>query len=152
MSFKNTITAAAAMIEYTKSSTQTVSDGDTITFQTKRTTGSDGVSINGSGVISLDSGRSYWIQASIAIDMSSNGDYKVTFQDSSGNTLSESDGVFPAYQSLYPDDDGQPFTNSSYMASLIVERPSLSYKLVVVDVPENSTVRTETHLLIKEVS
>tara|TARA_Y100000114_G_scaffold150021_1_gene164960 strand:+ start:1650 stop:2108 length:459 start_codon:yes stop_codon:yes gene_type:complete len=152
MSFKNKTTVDAAMIEYTKTSTQTVSDGDTITFQTKRTTGSDGVSINGSGVISLDSNRSYWIQASIAINMSSNGDYKVTFQDSSGNTLSESDGVFPAYQSLYPDDDGQPFTNSSYMASLIVERPSLSYRLVVVDVPTNSTVRTETNLLIKEVS
>ena len=150
MSYNNIRKASGKMIEYTKSTTQTVSNGDIITFNTKRTTGSDSVSISGSGVISLNSDKSYWIQASIAIDMSSNGDYKVTFQDASGNTLTESDGVFPAYHTLSPDDDGNPFTNSSYMASLVVDNPSLDYKLVVTSIPANSTVRTETHLFIME--
>lgn len=150
MSYNNIRKASGKMIEYTKSSTQSVSSGDTITFDTKRTTGGDSVSINGSGIISLNSSKSYWIQASIAINMSSNGDYKVTFQDSSGNTLSESAGVFPAYHTLSPDDDGNPFTNSSYMASLVVDNPSLDYKLVVTSIPASSTIRTETHLFIME--
>ena len=114
MSYNNIRKASGKMIEYTKSSTQSVSSGDAITFDTKRTTGGDSVSINGSGIISLNSSKSYWIQASIAINMSSNGDYKVTFQDSSGNTLSERTGVFPAYHTLSPDDDGNPFAGLAF--------------------------------------
>lgn len=152
MSFGNVTETSAVMVEYTMSSSQTVSSGDVITFDTKRTTGSDSTSVNSStGVISLDSSRNYWVQASVAVTMASNGSYEITFQDSAGNTLSESDGVFPAYHTITrPDDYQNSYVNHSYMASLMVDKPSLDYKLVVTAVPANSTVLVETHLFIME--
>ena len=142
------------MVEYTKSTSQTVSSGDVITFDTKRTTGSDSTSVNSStGVISLDGSRRYWVQASLAVTMSSNDSYEATFQDSNGNTLSESDGVFPAYHTItYPDDFNNSYVNHSYMASLIINTPTLDYKLVMTTVPANSTVLVETHLFIMELT
>ena len=140
------------MVEYTKSTSQTVSSGDVITFDTKRTTGSDGTSVDSStGVISLNGSRNYWVQASLSVTMSSNGSYEATFQDSAGNTLSESDGVFPAYHTITrPDDYNNSYVNHSYMGSLIVDKPTLDYKLVITAVPANSTVLVETHLFIME--
>lgn len=152
MSFGNVTKTSAVMVEYTKSASQTVSSGDAITFNTKRTTGSDSTSVNSStGVISLDSSRSYWVQASVAATMPSDGSFEITFQDSSGNTLSESDGVFPAYHSLN-NTSVTAYINHSYMASLIVDKPSLSYKLVATTIPANSTIEVETHLFIMEMS
>lgn len=154
MSFGNVTEASAVMVEYTKSTSQTVSSGDVITFDTKRTTGSDSTSVNSStGVISLDGSRRYWVQASLAVTMSSNDSYEATFQDSNGNTLSESDGVFPAYHTItYPDDFNNSYVNHSYMASLIINTPTLDYKLVMTTVPANSTVLVETHLFIMELT
>ena len=152
MSFGNITEASAVMVEYTKSTSQTVSSGDVIVFDTKRSTGSDGTSVDSStGVISLSGARNYWVQASLAVTMSTNGSYEATFQDSAGNTLSESDGVFPAYHTItYPDNFNNSYINHSYMGSLIVDNPTLDYKLVITAVPAGSTVLVETHLFIME--
>ena len=153
MSYNNIRKAICEFIEYTKSSTQIISNGNTITFDTKRTTGGDGVSIDSStGIITLNSDRSYWIQGFITFDIPSEGDFKVEFQDSNGNSLSESDGNFPAYFHSEPDrsDSGRPFANNSQLCSLLVKQPSLQYKLVATTVPSNTTVHLSTHLFITE--
>ena len=151
MSYNSIRKAICEFVEYTKSSTQTISNGSVITFNTKRTNGCDEVSIDSStGVITLDPNRSYWIQASITFDIPSEGDFKVEFQDSSGNSLSESDGNFPAYFHSEPDrtSAGLPFANNSQLCSLLVKQPSLQYKLVATTVPANTTVHLSTHLFI----
>ena len=153
MSYNSIRKAICEFVEYTKSATQTISSGDVITFNTKKTTGGDSVSIDSStGIITLDSDRSYWIQASITFDIPSEGDFKVEFQDSSGNSLTESDGNFPAYFHSEPDKtgSGRPFANNSQLCSLLVKQPSLQYKLVATTVPANTTVHLSTHLFITE--
>ena len=153
MSYNNIRKAICEFIEYTKSSTQTISNGSVITFDTKRTTGGDGVSIDSStGIITLNSDRSYWIQGFITFDIPSEGDFKVEFQDSNGNSLTESDGNFPAYFHSEPDrsSSGRPFENNSQLCSLLVKQPSLQYKLVATTVPSNTTVHLSTHLFITE--
>ena len=154
MSYGHTKKSSAIMVQYTKSSTQSLSDGDVITFNTKKTTGSDGTSVNSStGVIALDSSRRYWVQASISIEMSANDSFEVTFQDSAGNNLDESDGVFPAYHKLVTSGSvTPPFINHSYMASLVIDKPSLDYKLVATfDTSSSHTCTVETNLLIIEI-
>ena len=153
MSYNNIRKAICEFIEYTKSSTQTISNGNTITFDTKRTTGGDGVAIDSStGIITLNSDRSYWIHGFITFDIPSEGDFKVEFQDSNGNSLTESDGNFPAYFHSEPDrsSSGRPFENNSQLCSLLVKQPSLQYKLVATTVPSNTTVHLSTHLFITE--
>lgn len=146
--------AQTVFIEYTKPSAQTVSQGNAITFAdaNKRSTGSNSVSINSStGVITLASNKRYWIQAHLSVDMGADDAIcQIEFQDSNGNTLSESDGNFPFYHDVVEGRTTRPRENSSYMASLVVENPTLSYKLVPTTIPASSEIRTTTHLFIIE--
>ena len=148
MSYLTTRKSVCSWIEYTQSSAQTISSGTDITWNTKRSTGGDGVSIDSStGIITLDSNKRYWIQASISVTRSGNGNIEFTFQDGSGGSLSESDGVFPM---LYVEDQSDPYINSSFVTSLVVSKPATTYKLRCVTIDSNSTFDLESHLFIME--
>ena len=106
------------------------------------------MSINSStGVITLDSNKRYWIQASINVLRSGNGDFEFKFLTGAGGSLTQSDGAFPI---LYIEDNTKPVINSSFMASLMVSYPASTYKLQCVDVDSNSTLKEQTHLFIME--
>lgn len=151
MTYKKARLSKCEWVEYRKSSTQTISTGSIITFDTKSTTGGDSVSIDSStGVVSLSSTKRYWIQASIAIEKSSNTDYQIDWEQSDGTAIATSDGNFPAYSRRVTYNLGYPFYNSSYVASLLVDNPSIDYRLKVTNCPANSTVLLETHLFIME--
>ena len=138
-------------IEYTRTASQSISTGSIITFDNRRSTGGDSVSIDSStGVISLNSSMRYWIQASICIDRSTNDDFEINFEQSDGTALAESDGNFPAYNELVSGIPGYPYYNSSFLASLMVNSPSIDYRLKVTSCPYNSTLLVETHLFIME--
>lgn len=140
-----------AWVEYRQSSAQTISTNSIITFDTKRTTGGDSVSINSStGVVSLSSSKRYWIQASISIERSTNDDYEINWEESDGTALVEADGNFPAYSRRVTGVTAYPFANSSFVASLMVDEPSTDYRLKVTACPANSTVLSWTHLFIIE--
>ena len=148
MSYLTTRKSVCSWIEYTQSSAQTISSGTDITWNTKRSTGGDGVSIDSStGIITLDSNKRYWIQASISVTRSGNGNIEFTFQDGSGGSLSESDGVFPM---LYVEDNSDPYINSSFVASLVVSKPTTTYKLRCITIDTNSTFDSESNLFIME--
>ena len=148
MSYLTTRKADCAWVEYTQSSAQTISSGTDITWNTKKTTGGDSVSIDSStGIITLDSSKRYWIQASISVTRSANGNIEFTFQNGSGGSLSESDGVFPM---LYIEDQSDPYINSSFVASLVVSKPTTTYKLRCVTIDTNSTFDSESNLFIME--
>lgn len=156
MTYEFIAKARTIFIEYSKPVAQTVSQGNAITFADadKRSTGSDSVSINSStGVITLDSDKKYWVQAHLYVDMGANDDYcQIEFQDSNGNTLGPSDGNFPYYHDEVASRTARPRESNSYMASLVVENPTLSYKLVPTLIRANSEIMTTTHLFIIEVS
>lgn len=153
MTYAATRLSDCAMIEYTHSTTQTASTGTVLLFDTKRTTGGDSVSINSStGEITLASDRRYWIQCSCAIERSANSDYEIQFQNNNGTALTESDGNFRAYDRRDLTVTDYPMQNSSYVASLIVDNPSISYRVVATLMPASSTVLTATHLFIFELS
>lgn len=148
-------TSDCIWVEFSKSSTQTVSAGDIITFDatTKRSTGSDSVSLNSStGVISLSSSKRYWIQASIAVERSSNNNYEIFWRTGAGSTnLGESDGCFSAVaRRQTAKTGGQPYVTSSHVASVMVDYPTDTYRLYVDSMPANSTVLTLTNLFIME--
>ena len=148
MSYLTTRKSDCAWIEYTQSSAQTISSGTDITWNTKRTTGGDGVSIDSStGIITLDSSKRYWIQASISVTRSADGNIEFTFQNGSGGSLSESNGNFPM---LYVEDQSDPYINSSFVTSLVVSKPTTTYKLRCVTIDANSTFDLESHLFIME--
>lgn len=148
MSYLTTRKANCSWIEYTQSSAQTISSGTDITWNTKKTTGGDGVSIDSStGIITLDSSKRYWIQASINVIRSAAGNFEFTFQTGSGGSLSESDGVFPM---LYVEDSVKPIINSSFVTSLMVSKPTTTYKLRCVTIDANSTFASQSNLFIME--
>ncbi len=142
--------ASCAWVEFTQSSAQTISSGTDITWDTKRTTGGDNISINSStGVITLDSSKRYWIQASINVVRSGNNDFAFEFQTGAGGSLTESDGSFPV---LYIEHatGGFPYINSSFVASLMVSYPSTTYKLRCTNIDANSTFASQSHLFVME--
>lgn len=142
--------SSCALIEYSQSSTQTISSGTDILWDTKRTTGGDGISINSStGVITLDSSRRYWIQANITVNRTSLADFAFEFQTGAGGALTQGDGSFPI---LYIEDTSQPYINSSFMASLMVSYPTQTYKLRCTNVAANSTLESQSHLFIMELA
>ncbi|MGA1738682.1 MAG: hypothetical protein ACO4AM_05325 [Candidatus Nanopelagicaceae bacterium] len=148
-------TSNCIWIEFSKSSTQTVSAGDIILFDstTKRSTGSDGVSVNSStGVISLSSSKRYWIQASIAIERTSNSEYQIFWRTGSGTSnLGNSDGCFSVVaRGQTASTGGTPYITSSHVASVMVDYPTETYRLYIQTMPANSTVLTLTNLFIME--
>ena len=142
--------SSCALIEFSQSSTQTISSGTDILWDTKRTTGGDGISINSStGIITLNSSRRYWIQATINVLRSGNSDFAFEFQTGAGGALTQADGSFPI---LYIEDTTRPIINSSFMASLMVSYPSTTFKLRCTSVDANSTLESQSHLFIMELS
>lgn len=141
--------SSCAWVEYTQSSAQTLSNlGSDITWDTKRTTGGDSISINSStGVITLDTSKRYWIQATISVDRSSNGDWAFEFQTGAGVSLTQSEGGFKA---IYVEDYTSPFESSSFVASLVVDQPTTTYKLRCTSVDANSTLNAQSHLFVME--
>ena len=150
MSYLNTRKASCAWVEFTQSSAQTISSGTDITWDTKRTTGGDNISINSStGVITLDSSRRYWIQATINVTRSALGDFAFEFQTGAGGSLTPSQGSFPV-QYIEAVNGAKPYINSSLMASLMVSYPSTTYKLRCTSIDASSTFESQSHLFVME--
>ena len=80
--------------EFTKSSDQSMSSGDVLTFDTVRSTGSSTISINSStGVITPTTGYSYWLLLSEDGERSStSANFSFSFYDQSGTLLTASSG------------------------------------------------------------
>jgi hypothetical protein len=148
VSYLNTRKASCAWVEFTQSSAQTISSGTDITWDTKRTTGGDNISYNSStGVITLDSSKRYWIQATINVVRNGNGNIGFEFKNGAGGSLTQAQGNFPM---LYVEDTSNPYINSSFVSSLVVSYPTITYKLVCTQIDQNSTLASQSHLFIME--
>lgn len=140
------------MIEVTLSSGQTASQGDFVLFDTIRATGTHGVSVNAStGEVGLNTGKQYYIIASIDVDRSSiTSDWTFAWHDSAGVELTPSDGSFDANW-LWHDKSAQLSTpNATFTAVYISSTPESIIKLKAVTLSAASTINTSTRLFILE--
>lgn len=140
------------MIEVTLSSGQTASQGDFVLFNIIRATGTHGVSVNPStGEVGLDTGKMYYVIASIDVDRSSTtSDWAFAWCDSAGVELTPSDGSFDANW-LWHDISSQLSTpNATFTAVYISSTPESIIKLKAVTLNAVSTINTSTRLFILE--
>ena len=148
MSYLGTRKSDCTWIEYTQSSAQTISTGTDIVWDVERSTSTPAMSINSStGVITLDSSKRYWIQASINVIRTDIGHIQFSFKTSAGASLTQAEGNFPMY---YREDTTPYYINSSFVVSLMVSYPSTGYKLVCTEVDSNSTLASQSHLFVME--
>ena len=151
MSYNNQRNRDVSIIELTHSTDQSVSAGDALLFDTLRAEGSHGVSVDGSGNITLNAGREYWIQASFDVDRSATTDsWAFDFYNASTSTvLGVSDGAFQA-QWDYATTTGK--TNATFTAAYVQAAPIASIVLKATTLTNTSTITTNTHIMIIEVS
>ena len=144
-------TTATRFIEFSLSSSQTVSVGNIIKFDssTKRTTGGDSVSYDSAtGVLSLSSSKNYWVQAAVHCQRSANTDYNLYWvTDSNVSDIGPANGGFELYVHR---GGGSIKTSSSHVASLMVDSPATGFRLYVKYMPTNSTITTKSSLFIIE--
>lgn len=141
-----------SFITFTADGTQTAAgDGDKVKFPTKVTSGSDNVSISSAGVLSLDSSRSYYIQAHLSCDRPSNSsDVALEFYNDSTNAkLGQSDGAFEA---RYLPTSSGTLQNGSTIGQLSLENPTfdISIRLNRLGAGNNADIKSACHLFIIE--
>lgn len=150
MTYKSLTSSKCEWVEYRMSATQAVAVDDIIKFDpsTKRTTGGDSVSYNGTtGVLSLSSTKRYWVQASLAIQRSSNTAYRVDWVEESALTrVDVADGGFSA---IAQRTGGSTYYTSSHVCHLMVDYPSAGFRLNY-DAGPSATILTLTNLFIIE--
>ena len=137
-------------IELSLSSSQTVSAGNKVIFNTIRASDSGhGVSVDAFGNITLNTSRKYWIQASFDITRSTTtSDIRLDFADSSGTALDYADGAFQAEWQYHAKTLRGP--NATFTATYVTKAPLSSINLKVTTVANNSTVNVGTRVLILE--
>lgn len=155
MTYKITKTTAlnVRLIELSLSSAQTVSSGNTVAFDTL--TASDaghGVSVS-NGVISLDTDRRYWVQASMHIDRAStSSSWEFAFFDDTQNV--EIDAPDGGYRAKWDWHDVSSFygkPTATFTATYVSpDAPFASISLRTLSVAAGSTVRTDTRIIIIE--
>ena len=155
MTYKITKTTAldVRLIELSLSSTQNISTGSTVAFDTL--TASDaghGVSVS-NGVIALDTSRRYWIQASMHVDRAStSSSWEFAFFDDTLNTeIEAADGGYRAKWTWHNVTNyyGQP--NATFTATYVSPAtPLSSISLRTLSVAAGSTVRTDTRVIVIE--
>ena len=154
MSYRATRKSDCTWIEYTQANTQTISNNTDIIWDVERSTSTPAMSINSTtGVISLDSSKRYWIQASIHVIRNGTGNIEFEFQTSTGGNLTESQGNFPMFYSNIDTNNYVvygAYINSSFVVSLMVSYPTTDYKLVCKTVDSNSTLTGASHLFVME--
>lgn len=140
------------MIEVTLSSGQTASQGDFVLFDTIRATGAHGVSVNAStGEVSLNTGKMYYVVASIDVERSSiSSDWAFAWHDSAGVELTPSSGGFDANWIYALPTVVTSSPNGTFTAVYVSNTPEPIIKLKAKTLAASSTIRTETKLFILE--
>ena len=155
MTYKITKTTSLGvrLIELSLSSAQTVSSGSTVAFDTL--TASDaghGVSVS-NGVISLNTSRRYWVQASMHVDRAStSSSWEFAFFDDVQNTeIVATDGGYRAKWAWHDRIVSYGSPTATFTATYVSPSTPLgSISLRALTIASNSTIRTDTRIIIIE--
>lgn len=115
MSYKmhlNTRVRQAVVSLWTKSASQVMSSGDVLTFDSARSTGTSGLSVDSStGVITLTEGKDYWLQLSVDVSRSStSATFAFELFDQTDTRLDHTQGVSRAKWNTAPSDGNVSLT------------------------------------------
>lgn len=152
MTYQTTSNKTVRMIEFTKSSDQSVTSGDAITFDTKKTSGGDSVSVNSStGAITLNSSKSYWITLNLHVERgSTTQSFSSAFYDSSGQITPENGGFNSDYS--YGAFNSYSTKSPTFTAQFVIKYPTDTYYAKMISVGSSSSVSERTSLFILEVT
>ena len=143
MSFRPKQTMNARFIEYTLSADTDVTSGSKILFNTKRTTGGDGVSVS-NGVFTLNQNCYYYIVLSIDVRRGTiNDSFEINMQDSTSTNLTPANGV----SKIDWNDSDLVFSNNSLIAAL--KYPASTYSFVYTS-QNTGRINTPMDVLIME--
>ena len=138
------------MIELSLSAAQTASSGDVVLFDVVRSNAGHGVSVN-NGVISLDTTRSYWVQASIDVSRSSlTSSWAFGFFDDTATQIAADDGGFPARWDYHSSTLGVDQPNATFTATYVSLSPVTSLTLRATTLAALSVINVGTRVLIFE--
>lgn len=147
MTYTGTKEQSATLLEISKSTTQTVSSGDIVLWDTIRATGTHGVTVNSStGEITLDTSKHYHLRCSLDVQRSSYSDMRFAFVDSAGNIISAEEGGYDA--NLF--ENGQ--RTFTMVAVYQTHSPISPIRLKAVTVGANSTIQTSMSIFALEVT
>jgi hypothetical protein len=149
MSFNNIKPRNTVVIELSHSTNQSVASGGAVLWDTLRATGSHGVSVDGSGNITLDTSREYFIQASFEVDRANTSDsWAFDVYNSTGTILGASSGAFGAQ---WDSVSTSAATNATFTAAYVNATPLSSINIKATTMTTTSTVTTNTRIIIIEV-
>jgi|DEB0MinimDraft_3_1074331.scaffolds.fasta_scaffold22572_4 hypothetical protein len=133
--------------EFTKSSDQSMSSGDVLTFDTVRSTGSSTISINSStGVITPTAGYSYWLLLSEDGERSStSANFSFSFYDQSGTLLTASSGNASSTAWSV----GLSATNLSQTAQMVLLDTTQTYSIKITISSGTFTAKRPTLLVVE---
>lgn len=151
MSYRCRNPKSTVLIQLSADGTQTTAaDGDRVLFPTKKTTGSDGVSVN-AGVISLDSSKSYYMSVHVDVNRpSATSDFSAEWWNETSSTkLTRSDGALEAR--FLP--SGALYYNGSTQGQLTLVNPTFDISVRVNRLGASNTANISQyfHLFIIEI-
>lgn len=150
MTYQTTSNKTVRMIEFRNSSSQSISSGDAIVFDTKKTSGGDSVSVNSStGAITLDSSKSYWLTLNLHVDRGATSQsFSSAFYDSGGQITAENGGFNSDYTVGVISNSYSP----TFTAQFVIHNPNDTYYAKMISVGSSSSIDTRTSLFILEVT
>jgi hypothetical protein len=133
--------------EFTKSSDQSMNSGDTLTFDSVRSTGSSTISINSStGVITPTAGYSYWLLLSEDGERSStSANFSFSFYNQSGTLLTASAGNASSTAWSV----GLSATNLSQTAQMVLLDTTQTYSIKLTISSGTFTAKRPTLLVVE---
>lgn len=122
----NRVVKDVILTEWTQSGSMSLVSGNKIYFNTSRSTGSTGVSINNSGDITFTAGKEYYLVMSVDVSRSdTTADFSFGYYDQSGTLLGAADGA----------------SESAWGVGLTATNISSTLQAVIIDTSQTYSIR-----------
>ena len=143
-----------AIVEITRASSLGIVSGNTCIFDTLRSTGGHTLSLNtGTGEITLDPFKHYYIQASIDITRgSTTSSFSFAWVDEAGAVISNADGGFDQNWDWHSSTGTTNVPNATMTAMYVTQAPKSKIKLKAVSVAAGSSFDGNLSVIVYEVT
>jgi hypothetical protein len=143
-----------AIVEITRSSSLSIISGNQCIFDTLRSTGGHTLSLNtGTGEITLDPFKHYYIQASIDITRGSvTSSFNFAWIDETGAVISNADGGFDQNWDFHSSTSSTNIPNATMTAMYVTRSPTAKIRLKAISVAAGSSFDGNLSVIIYEVT
>lgn len=143
-----------AIVEITRSTSQSITTNSICAFDTLRSTGAHTLSLNTStGEITLDPFKHYYIQASIDITRgTTTSSFSFAWIDEAGAVISNADGSFDQNWDFHSSTGTLNVPNATMTAMYITRSPTAKIRLKATNAASGSSLDTNLSVIIYEVT